>query len=436
MMQRRLWPAVLVAGVALAGCGSAAGSSGTASTSAAGGAASGSASAGGTGKLVVWDWKSSDKTAANFVAKAKADFAKKHPDVTLEFVAQPFDQYYTLLGAAIQAGKGPDVILFNGGGQIRDRADALLPLDQYVAADKDRLAGWDAFTKNGKIYAAPITLQGHPIYYNKAMYKKAGLDPDKPPTTWDAMVSACAALKKANNVPCFSVGNKEGYGIQFWMSGMGSSILTAAEYDSWIAGKRDWNSPDVKKLFSLWKEANDQGLNTPGPNSTAMFMDAFTKFEGGKAANVFGLMSDVGGWHEMNPILGADNVGAMLAPTVTPGTSASLAYDGGIGYGVAKWTKDPALAADLVRSLASTDALTAYSSDAGAIAADKTVKIAGGGPSAATIAADIPGGKPALHVALSAKTQEVMGRMSQQLLSGSVTVDEAMKQLAAADQAG
>ena len=154
-MQRRLWPAVLVTALALAGCGSATGT--------------GPSTDGASGKLVVWDWKSSDKTAQNFVAKAKADFAKKHSGVTVEFVAQPFDKYYTLLGAAIQAGKGPDVMLFNGGGQLRERSDALLPLDEYVAQDKQRLAGWDAFTKDGKIYAAPITLQGHPIYYNKTL---------------------------------------------------------------------------------------------------------------------------------------------------------------------------------------------------------------------------------------------------------------------------
>lgn len=421
MMHRRLWPAVIVAALALAGCGS----------------ATGNGPAGGGGdKLVVWDWKSSDKNAQNFVAKAKAGFAKKHPKVTVEFVAQPFDNYYTLLGAAIQAGKGPDVMLFNGGGQLRSRTDALVALDQYVSQDKDRLAGWDAFSKDGKIYAAPITLQGHPIYYNKNIYKKASLDPDKPPATWDAFVSACAAIKKAANVACISLGNKEGYGIQFWMSSMGSCIFTSDEYDNWIKGKRDWNSANVKKLFALWKEANDLGLNTAGPNSTAMFMDQFTKFEGGNAANVLGLMSDVGGWHEMNPILGAENVGEMLCPVINAGSVPSLAFDGGVGYGVAKWTKDPALAADLVRSLTSTEALTAYSTDAGAIASDKTVKIAGGGPSAAAIASQIATGKPALHVALSAKTQEVMGRVSQQLLSGDITVDEGMKQLAAADQAG
>jgi ABC-type glycerol-3-phosphate transport system substrate-binding protein len=420
MQQRALWLAVLIGSLALAGCGSA--------------SSKNSSTTGSDGKLVVWDWKSSDKTAANFVAKAKADFAKKHPGTTVEFVAQPFEQYYTLLGAAIQSGKGPDVILFNGGGQLRDRADSLLPIDQYVAPDKTRLAGWDAFSRDGKIYAAPITLQGHPIYYNKAFFQKAGLDPGKPPATWDEMVSACAAIKKAAGVPCFSQGNKEGYGIQFWMSGMGSGILSPDEYDKWIAGERDWNSPAVKKMFALWKEVNDNGLNTKGPNSTAMFMDAFTKFEGGKAASMIGLMSDVGGWHEMNPILGADNLGVMVAPVVTSGAVPSLAYDGGVGYGVAKWTKDPALAADLVRSLTSTEALTAYSVDAGSIPSDTTVTIAGGGPAAEAITAQIKAGKPALHVALSAKTQDVMGRVSQQLLSGEITVDQGVKLLADSDK--
>jgi len=419
MKQRALWSAILIASLALSGCGSAGGSK---------------SSNGASDKLVVWDWKSSDKTATNYVAKAKADFAKKHPGTTVEFVAQPFDQYYTLLGAAIQSGKGPDVILFNGGGQLRDRASSLLPLDQYVTPDKTRLAGWDAFTKDGKIYAAPITLQGHPIYYNKSFYQKAGLDPNKPPATWDELVSACAAIKKAVNVPCFSQGNKEGYGIQFWMSGMGSGILSTDEYDKWISGKRDWTSPAVKKMFELWKEVNDKGLNTTGPNSTAMFMDAYTKFESGKAASMIGLMSDTGGWHEMNPLLGPENVGVMLPPVVIAGAVPSLAYDGGVGYGVAKWTKDPALAADMVRSLTSTEALTAYSTDAGSIASDTTVTISGGGPAATAISGEIKGGKPALHVALSAKTQEVMGRMSQQLLEGTITVDEALKQLAASDQ--
>ncbi|MDG4825138.1 extracellular solute-binding protein [Asanoa sp. WMMD1127] len=406
--------------MATAGCGSASGTKEAEKNEA-------------SGKLVVWDWKSGDATAASYVEKAKADFAKKHPNVTVEFVAQPFDQYYTLLGAAIQSGKGPDVMLFNGGGQIRDRVDSLVPLDEYLTPDKQRLAGWDAFGKEGKTYAAPVTLQGHPIYYNKALYKKAGLDPETPATTWADLLTDCAAIAKAG-AKCFAQGNKEGIGIQFFMSGLGSGILTPQEYDDWIAGKRNWQAPNVKRLFQLWKEVNDAGLNSEGANSTAMFNDAFAVFEAGKAAHMIGLMSDIGHWKDFNEFLEPANVGVMTAPVVTQGATPSLPYDGGIGYAVAKWTKDPKVAADLVRSLTSTDALAAFYADAGAIASDTTIDVSTAGPAVATIVADLKSGKPALHVALSSKTIELMGRLSQQLLSGSVTVDEALKQLAASDK--
>jgi ABC-type glycerol-3-phosphate transport system substrate-binding protein len=421
MTKRTLWSAALALGLAFtAGCGSAAGPG-----------------AGGAGdKLVVWDWKSGDAKAAGYVAKAKADFEKKHPGVNIEFVAQPYDQYYTLLGTAIQSGKGPDVIMFNGGGKIRDRSDALAPLDEYVAQDKQRLAGWDAFSKAGKIYAEPVTLQGHPIYYNKDLYQKAGLNPDSPPKTLDEFIRNCGVITEKTGAKCFALGNKEGIGIQFWLSALGSAVLTPQEYDDWIAGKRDWSSANVKKIFELWKQTGDSGLNSDGANSTAMFNDAFGIFNSGKAANVIGLMSDVGHWKDFSEFLTPEKVGVMPAPVVNPAAKPSLPVDGGIGYAVAKWTKDPKLAADLVRSLTSTDALKSFYQDGGAIASDTTIDVSTGGPSVKTIVSEVKSGKPALHVALPSKTVDLMGRLSQQLVSGSITVDEVVQQLAASDKTG
>jgi multiple sugar transport system substrate-binding protein len=421
MKRRALWSAVLAAGMTLSGCGS---------------AGSDSSSGAADDKLVVWDWKSGEETAASYLKQAKEDFAEKHPDVTVEFVAQPFDQYYTLLGTAIQAGKGPDVMLFNGGGQIRDRADALLPLDDYVAKDRQRLAGWEAFTADGKVYAAPVTLQGHPVYYNKALYEEAGLDPDRPATTWSEFLDDCEAIAEATKASCLSLGNKEGYGIQFFLSGLGPGVLTPQEYDNWIAGQRDWNSPGVRRVFELWKEADDAGLNNEGANSTALFNDAFARFQSGKAAHIVGLMSDVGHWKEFNEFLDPDDIGVMRAPLVSADADPVLPYDGGIGYAVAKWTRKPDLAADLVRSLTSKDALNAFYTDAGAVASDTSIDVSDGGPALTSIVREIENGRPALHVALSTKTLDLMGRLSQQILSGSSSVDDALKKLADSDRKG
>ncbi|WP_328520400.1 ABC transporter substrate-binding protein [Kribbella sp. NBC_00359] len=422
---RRGWvAAALVPLLAVAaGCGAAA-----PQTKAAGGTAE-------SGKLVVWDWHSGDANTKDYYAKAKSDFEAKHPGVQVEFVAQPYDQYYTLLGTAIQAGKGPDISMFNGGAQMRDRVSALLPLTGKTDDLTSRLTGWDAFRKDGTTYAVPITLQGFPFYYNKAVYTKAGLDPAAPPKTLAELQTDCAAIKKSGNA-CFNLGNKEGIGIEFFLSGFAPGVFSPAQYDAWLAGKRDWKSPEVKQIFDLWKKSNDEGWYNKGVNSTAMFMDQFTMFSGGKGGNVIGLISDTAHWKDLNEFLGPD-LGVYQAPVLNPKnvTTTFLPAEGGIGYGVMKWTKSPDLAVDLVKSLASTDAEKVFFEKAGAIAADKSIDTSSVDvQSAKEIVSWLPDSKPLLHTALSAKTLDLMHRLSQQLISGDVTVDAALTQLAASDK--
>ncbi len=387
-----------------------------------------------TSKLVVWDWKSGDPAAQAYVDAAKADFAEKHPDVEVEFVAQPFDNYYTLLGTAMESGSGPDVVLFNGGAQLRDRVDSLVALDDLVSdEDKERLTGWEAFQADGTTYAAPVTLQGFPIYYNKAVYEEAGLDPESPPATWDELAAACDAIAGIDK-DCFSLGNKEGLGIEFFLSTFGPGVLSAEQYDAWLAGERDWTSPEVTQLFDLWVQTNEDGWYNEGVNSTAMFMDEFTKFQGGDSGNVIGLISDVAHWKSFDEFLG-DDLGVFAGPVTNDGGSSFMPIEGGIGYAVTSWTADEETAYDLVASLSSTDALTAFYQDAGAIAADTTIDTSDADIAVVADVVDLlPDGKPFLHTALSAETLELMHRLSQQLIDGKVTVADATQQLADSDK--
>jgi multiple sugar transport system substrate-binding protein len=413
----------LAAALTLTACGGA-------STGASGG--SGGGEGGSADKLVVWNWGASDDAAAAFQEDVVANFNEAHPDVEVEIVSQPFDQYYTLLGSAIEAGTGPDVALFNGGTQLKSRADSLIPVTDELSDIKGDLAGWPAFEADGETYSAPMFLQGFPIYFNKAIFTSAGLDPENPPKTWEELGAACDAIEAGTEVDCFALGNKEGLGIEFFMSGLGSGIFTADEYDAWIDGERDWTSEHARQVLTMWAESSANGWYNDGANSTAMFNDSFDLFSGGKAAMVIGLSSGIAHWKQFDEFLGED-LGFMMPVTTNEGTTIALPIEGGIGYGVLNEDKKD-IAVDWIKATVERDAQADYALAGGQIVSNTTVELDTDITSAQEIIAELPGSKPLLHTALSGDTLDLLHRLGQQLLVGEVTVDDAVAQLQASEE--
>lgn len=400
--------------------------------SACGGASpTGSSGSGSSEKLVIWNWGSSDAPAEAYNEDVLAAFAEVHPDVEVEIVSQPFDQYYTLLGSAIEAGTGPDLALFNGGTQLKSRVNQLVPVTDQLADIRDDLAGWPAFEADGEVYSAPTFLQGFPIYFNKAIFAEAGLDPENPPTTWDELTEACETILSATEVSCFALGNKEGLGIEFFLSGLGSGIFTPDEYDAWIDGERDWTSEHAVQALQLWTDTAAQGWYNDGANSTAMFNDSFDLFSGGSAAMVIGLSSGIAHWNQFDEFLG-DDLGFMMPVTVNDGTELALPIEGGIGYAVLNEDKLD-VGADWIKATVNRDALSTYALAGGQIVSDVTIELDTDIQSANDIVAELPGSKPLLHTSLSGETLDLLHRLGQQLLVNEVTVQEAADQLAASE---
>ena len=75
--------------------------------------------------LTVWDFKSAEPLMQPYFDKVRELFNAKHPDVTLKQIAQPGNNYYVLLGTAINANEGPDVALLHNGADALTRAAAL-----------------------------------------------------------------------------------------------------------------------------------------------------------------------------------------------------------------------------------------------------------------------------------------------------------------------
>ena len=65
-------------------------------------------------------------------------------------------------------------------------------LDELAAHDGIRRedffrAPWEECFYDGRQYAIPYDTDVRVLYYNKALFRQAGLDPDRPPKTWSEM---------------------------------------------------------------------------------------------------------------------------------------------------------------------------------------------------------------------------------------------------------
>src|ERR1035437_10652829 len=122
-----------------------------------------------------------------------SEFEAKYPWVTVE----PMEYNWTAptFTAALAAGTLPDVFTIpftDGKGLIQQHQ--IVNIDSRVRA----LPYIDKFNKSilangqdekGAIWAVPYTAYGMSLTYNRTMFTQAGLDPNKPPTTWDEVRS-------------------------------------------------------------------------------------------------------------------------------------------------------------------------------------------------------------------------------------------------------
>ncbi|HET7904755.1 MAG TPA: extracellular solute-binding protein [Candidatus Eisenbacteria bacterium] len=101
---------------------------------------------------------------------------------------------------AIAAGRPPDLCELGSTflpGLVAD--STLVDLTDQTAAIRDSLDGWEIATYQGRAYALPWMLGTRALYLNDDLFRRAGLDPAKPPATWAELRDAAAAI--ANRVP-------------------------------------------------------------------------------------------------------------------------------------------------------------------------------------------------------------------------------------------
>jgi len=100
---------------------------------------------------------------------------------------------------------------------------------QYWSSYNPGIASIATDPATGKIYGIPQNGYALGIYYNRKMFTAAGLDPDKPPTTWDDFRSYAKELT-SSSVAGFaetSTGNQGGWHFTNWMYTAGGDMQSA-----------------------------------------------------------------------------------------------------------------------------------------------------------------------------------------------------------------
>lgn len=131
------------------------------------------------------------------------EFNRTHPAVQIESSFVTFAQLVPKIQAALLAGAPPDVAIIGV-------ASVPLMIETGVLAPFDSLAGstsevdglksdiyesvLDFVSRDGKLWTVPVGGGAMGLYYNKDLFRKAGLDPEKPPRTWQEVIEYAQRL--------------------------------------------------------------------------------------------------------------------------------------------------------------------------------------------------------------------------------------------------
>jgi sn-glycerol 3-phosphate transport system substrate-binding protein len=121
-----------------------------------------------------------------------------------------YPEVITAAIAAYRQKSPPHIVqVFEVGTQTMLLSGAVVPVQDLMAENGIRI-NWDDFikpvrdfySKDGKLYSLPYNSSAPIFYYNRDAFKKAGLDPEKPPKLWKDVEAAARKIIGAGAAKC------------------------------------------------------------------------------------------------------------------------------------------------------------------------------------------------------------------------------------------
>jgi len=270
-----------------------------------------------------------------------AEFRKLRPDVEVEWLDKKGPEWPAFYQTQVVAGTPPDIINTQGGLWLEyAAAGGLADLTPYLKKDADVRARFNAdylanWTYDGKNYMLPFYVNKTLLFYNKTMFKEAGLA--GPPKSFDELVQYAQKMSKGDKSGFLTMNFDWLYWPLFKMNGV--ELLT----------------PDLKKA----------AFNTP---QAVKVVEALAKATQGGGINK---IAWTGRWVEPNGAFAAGNVGMLhahspafffvrgQAPWINPDMLGAVNAPGGWatpnshGLGISKGSKNPDIAWEFLKMVTS-----------------------------------------------------------------------------------
>lgn len=154
-------------------------------------------------------WTHNYEPVMAFSERKAEEFKSIHPNVEVEYSSVTTADLDARLFTTLAAGTGPDG--FNNGGwnyaqlSANDWLAPVSPEGFGVQTDNEVMdlfieSSLNGLVRDGKLYAVPFEWNALSLYYNRAHFIEAGLDPDDPPQTWEEVTEYANILTKKDDV--------------------------------------------------------------------------------------------------------------------------------------------------------------------------------------------------------------------------------------------
>jgi multiple sugar transport system substrate-binding protein len=184
------------------------------------------------------------------------EFMRQNPDIVVESLTMGQNDIHTKISMAITGNQAPDLFVRKGLPEYASQG-LLLSLDSYfaqagISKETFQPGFWDIITWKGVPYGMPTQASVPLLYYNKNMFKEAGLDPNRPPRTWDEIFEYNRKLTKYDdqgNIVQAGIDFRNLWWNDFYMFHYGAKSIYDEKSHTWLKPKEAYQYlEDVQAL--------------------------------------------------------------------------------------------------------------------------------------------------------------------------------------------